>query len=93
MSATTLRLTDDATRHNEAQRPAPRATKPARKTRTKGTPKPAPDPELRETASLTVIICAALSDSYESERESLQARTRALAEAHPLYPQLSAATV
>ena len=46
--------------------------------------------DMREIAR---VICAALSDSYESERESLQARTRALAEAHPLYPQLSAATV
>ena len=48
------------------------------------------DDDMREIAR---IICAALSDSYEGERESLQARTRALAEAHPLYPQLSAATV
>ena len=45
--------------------------------------------DMREIAR---VICAALSDSYENERESLQARTRALAEAHPLYPQLSAAT-
>jgi glycine hydroxymethyltransferase len=46
--------------------------------------------DMREIAR---IICIALSDSYEDERESLQARTRALVEAHPLYPQLSAATV
>ncbi|MFN8113025.1 MAG: serine hydroxymethyltransferase [Solirubrobacterales bacterium] len=46
--------------------------------------------DMREIAR---IICTALSDSYEDERESLQARTRALVEAYPLYPQLSAATV
>jgi glycine hydroxymethyltransferase len=46
--------------------------------------------DMREIAR---IICTALSDGYEGEREALQARTRALAEAHPLYPQLSVATV
>ncbi len=46
--------------------------------------------DMREIAR---VVCAALSDSYESDREALQARTRALVEAHPLYPQLSAATV
>ena len=46
--------------------------------------------EMREIAR---VICAALSDSYEGEREALRARTRALVDAHPLYPQLSAATV
>ena len=46
--------------------------------------------DMREIAR---VICTALSDDYEGEREALQARTRALAEAHPLYPQLSAATV
>jgi glycine hydroxymethyltransferase len=46
--------------------------------------------DMREIAR---VICAALSDSYEAERDELRARTRALAEAHPLYPQLSAATV
>jgi len=46
--------------------------------------------DMREIAR---VICAALSDSYESDREALRARTRALVEAHPLYPQLSAATV
>ncbi|HET6831517.1 MAG TPA: serine hydroxymethyltransferase [Solirubrobacterales bacterium] len=46
--------------------------------------------EMREIAR---VICAALSDSYEDERDDLRARTRALAEAHPLYPQLSTATV
>jgi len=46
--------------------------------------------DMREIAQ---VICAALSDSFAAEREELRARTRALAEAHPLYPQLSAATV
>jgi glycine hydroxymethyltransferase len=46
--------------------------------------------DMREVAR---VICTALSDDYEGEREALQARTRALAEAHPLYPQLSVATV
>ena len=46
--------------------------------------------EMREIAQ---VICAALGEGYEGERESLRARTRALAEAHPLYPQLSAAHV
>ncbi len=46
--------------------------------------------DMREIAR---VICTALSDAYEDERESLRARTRALVEAHPLYPQLSAATV
>jgi glycine hydroxymethyltransferase len=46
--------------------------------------------DMREVAG---VICTALSDDYEGEREALQARTRALAEAHPLYPQLSVATV
>jgi glycine hydroxymethyltransferase len=46
--------------------------------------------EMREIAR---VICAALSDAFDDEREELRARTRALADAHPLYPQLSAATV
>ncbi len=46
--------------------------------------------DMREIAR---VICTTLSDSFEDERESLRARTGALAEAHPLYPQLSAATV
>jgi glycine hydroxymethyltransferase len=46
--------------------------------------------EMREIAQ---VICAALGEDFESERESLKARTRAIAEAHPLYPQLSGAPV
>lgn len=36
------------------------------------------------------IIAAALGDSFESDRESLLERGRALMERYPLYPQLSA---
>ena len=46
--------------------------------------------EMREIAQ---VICAALSDRFESERDSLAERTRALMERYPLYPQLSAAAV
>jgi glycine hydroxymethyltransferase len=46
--------------------------------------------DMREIAE---VISATLSDDFDSERDSLAARTRALAEAHPLYPQLSAAPV
>ena len=44
--------------------------------------------DMREIAQ---VICATLSEDFDSERESLAARTHALVEAHPLYPQLSAA--
>ena len=46
--------------------------------------------EMREIAQ---VICAALGEDFESDRDSLKARTRALAEAHPLYAQLSPTTV
>ncbi|HEX6115570.1 MAG TPA: serine hydroxymethyltransferase [Solirubrobacterales bacterium] len=46
--------------------------------------------EMREIAQVT---CAALSDRFDSERESLAERTRALMDRFPLYPQLSAAAV
>jgi glycine hydroxymethyltransferase len=46
--------------------------------------------EMREIAA---VIGTALSDSFESERDSLHERTRALMEAHPLYPQLTPASV
>ncbi|MCL4286955.1 MAG: serine hydroxymethyltransferase [Thermoleophilia bacterium] len=46
--------------------------------------------DMREIAR---VICAALSDAYDDDREGLRERTRALADAHPLYPQLSTATV
>ena len=42
--------------------------------------------DMREIAS---IICAALGDDFETEREALRERSRALTEAYPLYPQLS----
>ncbi len=44
--------------------------------------------DMREIAR---VICAALSADFDSEREALASRTRALVEAHPLYPQLTAA--
>ena len=46
--------------------------------------------EMREIAA---VIGAALSDSFDSERDSLLERSRALMEAHPLYPQLTPASV
>jgi glycine hydroxymethyltransferase len=46
--------------------------------------------DLREIAS---VIAVALSDDFESERDALNERTRALMERYPLYPQLSAAAV
>ena len=46
--------------------------------------------DMREIAQ---VICIALSDRFDSERETLSERTRALMERHPLYPQLEAATV
>jgi glycine hydroxymethyltransferase len=46
--------------------------------------------EMREIAQ---VICAALSDRFDSERESLADRSRALMDRFPLYPQLSAAAV
>jgi len=42
--------------------------------------------DMREIAQ---VICAALGEDFESERDSLRARTQALVDAHPLYPQLS----
>jgi glycine hydroxymethyltransferase len=39
------------------------------------------------------VICAALSDRFDAERDSLHDRSRALMERYPLYPQLAAATV
>ncbi len=46
--------------------------------------------DLREIAQ---VICAALSDRFESEREALLERTQSLIERYPLYPQLSATPV
>ncbi|HZA90086.1 MAG TPA: serine hydroxymethyltransferase, partial [Solirubrobacterales bacterium] len=46
--------------------------------------------DLREVAR---IICAALSDRFEAERDELLDRSRALMEQYPLYPQLSATPV
>ena len=46
--------------------------------------------EMREVAA---IIGAALGSGFDAEKGSLLERSRALMERHPLYPQLSAATV
>jgi glycine hydroxymethyltransferase len=46
--------------------------------------------DLREVAQ---VICIALSDRFEAERDALLERSRALMERYPLYPQLSAAPV
>jgi hypothetical protein len=39
------------------------------------------------------VICLALSDRFEGERDGLLERTHALMERYPLYPQLAAAPV
>ena len=46
--------------------------------------------DMREIAE---VICAALSDRFEDERESLLERSKTLMERYPLYPQLSPAAV
>jgi glycine hydroxymethyltransferase len=46
--------------------------------------------DLREVAR---VIAAALSDEFDSQKDSLLERSRALMERHPLYPQLTTATV
>jgi glycine hydroxymethyltransferase len=46
--------------------------------------------DMREIAQ---VICAALSDSFEAERDSLAERSRTLMERYPLYAQLSASLV
>jgi glycine hydroxymethyltransferase len=45
--------------------------------------------DMREIAE---VIGAALGDDFESEKDALAGRSRALMERYPLYPQLSAAT-
>ncbi|HEX2096280.1 MAG TPA: serine hydroxymethyltransferase [Solirubrobacterales bacterium] len=44
--------------------------------------------DMTEIAS---VICAALSDRFDAERDSLGERTKALMDRYPLYPELSAA--
>jgi glycine hydroxymethyltransferase len=46
--------------------------------------------DMREIAK---VICIALSDRFEAEKDALLERTTALMERHPLYPQLSATPV
>jgi hypothetical protein len=38
------------------------------------------------------VVCAALSDRFDAEKDSLLERSRALMERYPLYQQLSAVT-
>ena len=45
---------------------------------------------MREIAE---VIGAALGPDFESEKDALLERSRALMDRYPLYPQLSAATV
>ena len=45
--------------------------------------------DMREIAE---VISVALSDRFDSERDSLAERTKALMDRYPLYPQLSAVT-
>jgi glycine hydroxymethyltransferase len=46
--------------------------------------------DMREIAQ---VICAALSERFDSERDALLERSRALMGRYPLYPQLAAAAV
>ena len=46
--------------------------------------------DMREIAE---VVSVALSDSFDSEREALAERTKALMDRYPLYPQLTAAAV
>jgi len=46
--------------------------------------------DLREVAK---VIVAALGEDFDSQKDSLLERSRALMERYPLYPELSAATV
>jgi len=46
--------------------------------------------DLREIGQ---VICAALSDRFDDERDALLERSRALMERYPLYPELSPTTV
>jgi glycine hydroxymethyltransferase len=46
-----------------------------------------------EMAEIAEVVSIALSDRFETERDSLLERSRALMERHPLYPQLAATPV
>jgi glycine/serine hydroxymethyltransferase len=45
--------------------------------------------DMREIAE---VISVALSDRFDSERDALAERSKALMDRYPLYPQLSAVT-
>ena len=46
-----------------------------------------------EMTEIAAVICAALSERFEGERTALSERTAALLERHPLYPELTPASV
>jgi glycine hydroxymethyltransferase len=46
-----------------------------------------------EMAEVAAVIAAALSESFEAEKEALSARTATLMDRHPLYPQLTPTAV
>lgn len=46
-----------------------------------------------EMTEIAAVICAALGDGFEAEREGLRARTESLMDRFPLYPQLSPSAV
>ena len=46
-----------------------------------------------EMTEIAAVICAALSERFEGERAALSERTAALLERHPLYPELTPASV
>jgi glycine hydroxymethyltransferase len=46
-----------------------------------------------EMAEIAAVIATALGDGFESEKDSLAARTAALMDRHPLYPQLTPSAV
>jgi glycine hydroxymethyltransferase len=45
-----------------------------------------------EMTEIAAVICAALGENFETERDSLVERTRSLMDRHPLYPDLALAT-
>jgi len=46
-----------------------------------------------EMAEIAAVIATALGEDFEAEKDGLAARTSALMDRHPLYPQLTPASV
>jgi glycine hydroxymethyltransferase len=46
-----------------------------------------------EMAEIAAVICTALGPDFEAEKDALSARTAALMDRHPLYPQLTPTSV